>query len=200
MKGSFVLLVVMLTTHVDISAQDETEVTRKQFSLGPTIGYGSTWMTSYDYRVFMPAYSIGVFGIYSPVEHWGIGFDARYSREGSKVDIPESGIVTRRLDYIRVPIRGLYFFGDLEDDLRPKLGLGPSIGFAFGKSVPSQTTVNGIDFGLLGTAGFNYRMLEGIWLNFDAGYYHGFSDVIMHTTEKEKNRNATVNIGVGFEI
>lgn len=173
---------------------------RKTLSFGPIMGYGHGWTTPTKYSEYKPALSAGAFAIYSPVEHWGLGMDVRYSIEGSTKDYPEGGTVKIEEHYLRVPLRVIYFGGSYGDDFRPKLALGPSMGFLIGYKAPQYISANGFDFGLLGSAGFNYRITDGVWFNTDVSYYHGFSDVIQHTSNREQQRNLSLNLGIGIEI
>lgn len=189
---------------VTASAQSNDVVddglSRKQFSFGPVVSYGHSWISPYGNSVFMPSMSVGVFGIYSPIEHFGIGMDVRYSQEGSKVDNAEGGTTTTRIDYVRIPVRAMWFAGELGDDFRPKVTLGPSFGFKTKYDGPSVYNPNGFDIGLLGSAGFNYRVARATWLNFDVGYYQGITEVLPQSARAERNGNVSVNLGVGFDI
>lgn len=173
---------------------------RKAISIGPVIGFGHAWMSPVANSEYNPGMSAGLFGIYAPNEHWGLGMDVRYSIEGSKKDIPEVGFVNQKYQYLRVPVRAMYFFGKWGDDFRPKVTLGPSMGFLLAHDGPVYTTESKFDFGVAATGGFNYRIYRGTWLNADLGYYHGFTDAIMHTSNREMHRNLMLNIGVGLEI
>lgn len=193
-----IILPVALLLMTAVHAQ--TEITRKSFSVGPVMGIGHAWMSPVANSEYNPAMSAGVFVIYSPVEHWGVGMDVRYSIEGSKRDFPETGIVTQDFHYLRVPIRGIYFFNSWGDDFRPKIMAGPSMGFLIAHDAPAFTSENRFDFGLTAGVGFNYRIYRGTWLNADAGCYHGLSDVVPHTESHEMQRNIMVNVGIGLEI
>lgn len=197
MKRIMILPLALLLT---VAAYGQRVVNRKTVTIGPVIGFGHSWMSPVKYSEFNPSFSAGGFAIYSPVEHWGVGIDARYSIEGAKKTIPETGEIDIQYDYLRVPIRAMYFFGSWKDDFRPKITAGPSMGFLLKQKGPGYTTENKFDIGLTASGGFNYRIHDGTWLNFDAGWYHGFSDVIQHTPRVEKHRNMMVNLGIGFEI
>jgi hypothetical protein len=197
MKRIIILPVALILT---IAAYAQGEPDRKAFSVGPVIGFGHAWMSPVRNSDFNPAYSAGAFAIYSPAEHWGIGMDVRYSIEGVKKVAPEVGERNLQYDYLRVPIRAMYFFGDWGDDFRPKVTLGPSMGFLLKQESPPYTPENKFDIGLTATGGFNYRIHDNTWLNFDLGCYHGLKDVVEGTGQSEKNRNIGVNLGIGFEL
>ncbi|RYE48801.1 MAG: PorT family protein, partial [Sphingobacteriales bacterium] len=109
-----------------------------------------------------------------------------------------------RVNYIRVPLQGIYFFGDYGQAVRPKISLGPSFGFLVGGE--TKTDINGqtitfktkevaksFDFGLTGAIGANFRIAEATWLNADIAYYHGLIDA-SKTIAEIKNRNIGINI------
>lgn len=176
------------------------EPARKAFSAGPVMGFGHAWMSPVAYSEYNPAMSAGAFAIYSPVEHWGIGMDVRYSIEGSKRNFPETGVVNHDFHYLRVPLSAIYFFGKWGDDFRPKIAVGPSMGFLIGTDVPAYISENRLDLGVHASAGFNHRIYGNTWLNADVGCYHGFTDAIGNTNGSERQNNIMMNLGIGFEI
>lgn len=194
------MIIVPVALLLMTAAHAQTEISRKAFSVGPVIGFGHAWMSPVAGSEYNPAMSAGVFAIYSPVEHWGVGMDVRYSIEGSKKSVPEIGFVNQQFHYLRVPVRAMYFFNGWGDDFRPKIAVGPSMGFLLTHDGPVYTTENKFDFGITASGGFNYRIYRGTWLNADVGCYHGLSDAILHTENREMQRNIMVNVGVGLEI
>jgi hypothetical protein len=191
-------IIFFLLTNSFLHAQPEPA--RKAFSFGPVIGLGHAWMTPVAYSEYNPTLNAGVFGIYSPLERWGLGMDLRYSVEGPKKYYSEGGVVNEQFHYLRIPIRGIFFFGNTGDDFRPKIAAGPSMGFLVKHTGPVYTSENHFDFGATVSAGFNYRLYRSTWFNADLSYYHGFTDAIMHTENRELQRNITLNVGVGFEL
>jgi hypothetical protein len=115
-----------------------------------------------------------------------------------------------RLNYIRVPLQGIYFFGKYGERVRPKIFLGPSFGFLVGgKSTvysngdeiaeeKAKELVKGLDFGAIAGAGLNVRIAPATWLNADISYYHGFANIA--EIDDMKNRNLGINIGVTFPL
>ncbi|GAO42174.1 porin family protein [Flavihumibacter petaseus] len=190
-----------------VSAQDN-------LSFGPTAGFGHTWLSNAENSRYQPAGNLGVSLIFSPATHWGIGADAKWSIEGNKTSA--NGIdVTNRIDYLRIPLKGIYFFGEYGQRVRPKLAFGPTFGFLLGGKqertymddghevtvkTPVKDFVKSFDFGLTGSAGVNIRLLEKTWLNLDLGYYHGLTDVMESTDVDQKNRNLSMNVGLTFGI
>ena len=109
-----------------------------------------------------------------------------------------------------MPLKFQYFFGELGDNFRPKIFAGPSFAFLIGgkseiragettTTIDSKDVFEGFDVGLLGGLGFNYRLAERTWLNFDVAYTHGMLDVAGSKSNSDaKNRLVNVNVGVAF--
>lgn len=194
----FILAVVAVTYVICTQAQ-------LNLSLGPNAGFGHTWLSGSGDNKYQPAGNFGLAAVYSHSNHLGLGVDLKYSIEGGKKQYGNNEVKTR-LNYLRIPIKGIYFFRDYGASLRPKISLGPSFGFLLGgkQEVGSVETdvkdyYNSVDVGLLASAGFHYNLVTNTWLHFDVSYYHGFSDA-SEATETNKNRNLGINLGVAFGI
>jgi Outer membrane protein beta-barrel domain len=174
-------------------------------SVGPNAGFGHTWMSGSGENRYQPAGNFGVALVYSHNNHVGLGIDLKYSIEGGKKEFTNVD-VTSRLNYIRIPVKGIYFFRDYGASFRPKISLGPSFGFLVGGEqeagslkIDAKEAYSSFDVGLLGSAGFHYNLVTNTWLHFDLSYYHGLSD-ISEASETNKNRNIGINLGVAFGI
>ena len=187
----------------------------QHISIGPTAGFGHSWLTlenapaGYD-NSFHPAYNFGAKLVYSIETYWGLSADVKFSGEGGKLSNNNNDLVYRA-NYIRVPLQGIYFFGDYGQAVRPKISLGPSFGFLTGGKY--KTRVNeqtqsegdikniftGFDVGLNAAVGANIRVAPATWLNTDITYYHGFSDV-SETNNSVRNRNIGINVGLLFGL
>lgn len=176
-------------------------------SLGPTAGFNYAWMSNREGSTGRPSFNAGLTYTYSIFEKGGLGVEARYSEEGMKLERGNVDYVTD-LKYLRVPFKVHYFFNDLEDDFRPKIYAGPSLGFLIGGEteivgengkivVDSKDLFESFDFGATVGTGFNYRLAEMTWLNFDVAYTHGFVNVV-DNGEESFNRNLNVNVGVAW--
>lgn len=187
---------------------------RDNLSLGPIVGFGHSWI-SYDYpsgvsKKFNPSFNGGLRLVYSATPHLGFGLDGTFRTEGVKLEY--SGIKsTTHLNYINLDPKLYYFFGEYGQAIRPKIGIGPNFGFLVGgksKTTSGTTTTetkakddyNGFNFGLSGALGFNYRIKSGTWLNVDAVYNNGFSDLSKDDNESPKSRSIFLNVGVTFGI
>jgi hypothetical protein len=174
------------------------------FSLGPQGGFGHSFIhSSIEGTRFQPSWDAGISAVYSPWVHWGIELDARYSVEGRRIernviqgDATTTVISVAQLDYFRIPLKAVYFFRTYEHDFRPKITLGPSIGFLTGQM--NSVGAKSVDFGANASLGFNYRLVRAIWLTADLNYYQGFVDIYDKTSEKELNGNVRVDLGLSF--
>ena len=108
------------------------------------------------------------------------------------------------LHYVRIPLRLDYFFGTIEDDFRPKIYAGPSVGFlvkADSKFSILKTDVTNeyepFDLGLSLGTGFNYRIAPSTWLNVDITYTHGMRSIAKNGSDL-KNRGMGVAAGIAF--
>ncbi len=188
-------------------------------SLGPAVGINYAWVSNQPdaidaHGIIAPL--LGVNYIYSSAQKWGFGVGAFFSQEGTAYnsEVANSDGKTT-LEYIRVPLKGIFFFNTIAYRFRPKVFLGPSLGFllsahtkigdadrvkADGNNVP-----NSFDLGITGGLGFNYKLASRTWLNFDLGYTHGLiglanPDLNIDKDNDTFNRsiNATVGISFGF--
>ena len=149
--------------------------------------------------------------VYSTKTHFGFGADLKYSAEGYNYKstlIPIPGETDVHLKYLRLPVRLLYFFGEYGDHFRPKVFLGFTPGFLLSANADDgvveadiKSDINNFDFGAHGGVGINLRLMEGVWLNTDVSYYHGFLDINdTGTSSSVRNSNLVVDVGVAFGI
>lgn len=210
MKNRFLCLALLV-----LAASAQGQRFAQNVSFGPIVGLGHAWMSGVEGdKEFKFAPSAGVTFVYSAGAHWGLGFDAKFSREGVKVKSPGFGIEgITHANYIRIPVKAMYFFGQLGDKARPKIMAGPTVGFLVGGKQKIQTgndqvlaegstkdVLNTFDIGLQGGLGLNLRLTQNTWLNTDVSYYHGFRNVNKTGDEDWKNRHLALNIGVAFGI
>jgi len=193
----------------------------QHISLGPTAGFGHSWLRVEDREdgmdnKFHPSYNFGAKLVYSIVEHWGVSADVKFSSEGGSINGDaglDEGKLIYRANYIRVPLQGVYFFGNLGDKVRPKVSLGPSFGFLVGGKLKAEAN-NGdneefgdakdlyesFDLGGTASVGANFKLSGNMWLNADIAYYHGFTNANKLSDQKIRNSNLTLNVGVLFPI
>src|SRR5688572_4427681 len=67
--------------------------------------------------------------VHSFVSHWGVSADIKFSGEGGKTAgrdaLNNQHQYQYRVNYIRIPLQGIYFFGKSGDVIRPKISFGP---------------------------------------------------------------------------
>jgi outer membrane protein W len=201
MKKSFLSSAILLCLALPAFSQDDKTVAKEpsSFSIGPSVGIGHSWFYPYSNWDYFTSWNAGITSVYSATERWGLGIDVRYSVEGARTRV-EGGTRATQLDYIRVPVKAIYFFRDYQDDFRPKVTLGPSFGFLVKESDPFHAKHYPLDFGVNASAGFNYRVASGIWFNFDINYYQGLADVRKDSGYQELNGNLGVLAGFAFGI
>ncbi len=191
-------------------------VTAQNTSLGPTIGVNGWTDANNKAKVGV---NFGATFTYSASAHWAFGADLKYSMEGGgKTVDSKSANITE--DYIRVPLKIIYFFGERGQKFRPKLYAGPSFGFLTGGTIKatyfntpfqfkSMDYLQHFDAGLLVGTGFNYRLSKGTWLNVDLGYTGGLSNIINGDNGSAistgilpsmHNHNLALNVGVAFPL
>lgn len=181
---------------------------QSKFSLGPNAGVGASWLDNTSNRKSILAGNAGLSLVYSAAEHFGLGLDAKYSFEGGKYSF-NNETTTADLNYVRIPLKFMYFFNSYGNRVRPKLFAGPSLGFLVGGTTKIETPVltrelkskdyyKSVDLGLTAGAGLNIRMVKNTWFNADVNYLHGLTDI--RPTSKQHNRGLGVNVGVNFGL
>lgn len=175
-------------------------------SLGPVAGFGHSWISGGGENKYKPSGNFGFQAFYSPTEHLGIEGDVLYSIEGGTKTVGNVDYTTR-LNYLRIPIKAVYFFNNYGDRFRPKVSLGPSLGLLLGAKnqfgtveTDAKSDYKTLDFGVLANAGAHFRLVANTWLTLDLNYYHGLSDVSELQSQTNKNRNLFLNAGLAFGI
>jgi len=218
MKKTILIMTILAASWATLQAQT--------LSVGPKAGLTVTTLTNLDDIKSRVGFTAGGFLVYSFVQNFGVGLDAMYSLEGAKYEFDYgSGSDMIRfsnkldLNYLRLNVPVTYFFRLKQDNFRPKIYAGPSLAFLL--SAKSKTEVisgsenalvdidenrtvtdnyKGTDFGALVGAGFNYRLCEATWLNIDAAYHIGATDIPKDSEQEDpiKTRGFTFTAGVGF--
>ncbi len=156
------------------------------------------------------AFNLGLVLNYSVAEKVGLSLEADYSSQGAKLDL--AGIEsTTKLDYIRTTLLFNYFMGTNEMTIRPKLFVGPYLGFltsAQGKvgegnyDDSSDGVYKSMDFGGSFGAGLHLKVGEKIWLTPDVRYNLGFTNIYDAGSDDISGRNGvlSVNLGLTFPL
>lgn len=203
MKKILILAAVLLTSPT-VFSQDAPEKTTKTLSIGPSVGFGHTGLrNTVGTDIFKPSWRAGIILNYSSRKHVGFAADVLWSMEGSKVQ-DSSFEADLSMHYIRVPLKFAYYFGDFEDDFRPKITIGPSLGFLLKadgyveglETVDVTDNYEKFDIGLAASLGFNWKLATNIWLNTDFNYYTAFTAV----RDSQYNSNFGLQLGVAFGL
>ncbi|HQW56442.1 MAG TPA: porin family protein [Saprospiraceae bacterium] len=201
MKKVTFLILFFATSFQLVNAQNN-------IALGPIVGIGLSKIGGGDVdkenTKFLPSYDFGASVIFSTQANWGIGADFLYSAEGTRAE--DGGVkFDTKIDYVRVPLRFIYFFGDWDKTIRPKIFVGPTFGFlvkAKSEDQDIKDVVNSFDLGAHIGAGVNIKIAEQVWLNTDVTYTHGITQ--LYKTDlfdiKASNRRIGLNVGVLFGI
>ena len=190
-----------------------SKLNAQTFSIGPTAGFGHSWITNIDGDgKFNPMWSAGFSFIYSNKTNFGIGVDIKYSSEGNKKHYKPGdngstvdfvGIINE--NYIRVPVKIIYFAAKYGSAVRPKLYVGPSFGFltsanqVYDDDKTKQDIkrfMKSFDFGITAGAGLNFRLASKTWLNTDLAFYQGLSNITKNQGTTQHNGNLGVNVGL----
>jgi outer membrane protein W len=212
MRGKIILSSVLFIIYIISFAQ--------QTSIGITVGSGTGWMSNTgQHVVHKESCNVGATFMYSTQTHWGLAADIKYSREGYKHTYDgtlayEGKKMDERVssDFIRIPIRVIYFFNDNSHNVRPNISLGPSFGFLTGGKIrneddntiytktPVKNAYNSFDFGVQGTVGLSFKLRETLWLSTDVAYYHGFITQNTYGSNNMMNRNVVLNLGLRIGV
>jgi hypothetical protein len=182
-------------------------------SVGPTAGIGGNWVGNMGGEShFAPTGNIGVSVIYAKQEHWGLGGQALFAAWGYDKEYNGERAASVPV-YLRLPMRGYYFFGKYTDKIRPKLFLGPELGVKLGEwdyvdNGPGDLSINQrtgsfrtFDVGFSTGGGVNIELRKSVWLNLDLSYYQGLTDVVKDPAGRHNvNHNLGASAGILFGI
>lgn len=191
-------------------------------SLGISGGFGKSSINNFDKvygatnTEFMPHGNVGISFIHSTKINLGFGADVKYSWEGAQAENSTTGKEqVLSMQYVRVPLKVMYFFGKYGQRVRPKIYAGPSMGFLVaakysteqnGVSTPEvniKDQFNGFDIGVVGGAGINYRLVKNTWFTADVNYYNSFRDIReqdVSGSPRLSNNTLALNVGVNWGI
>jgi hypothetical protein len=217
MRRVFLALVVCFAS-LNVYAQSN--------SLGINAGFGMSGIKNYrshpgfasnfgvNNSEFMPHGNVGLSFIHSTQTNFGYGADLKYSWEGARAENEQLNLErSLSLQYIRIPIKLMYFFGNYGQRVRPKIYAGPSLGFLVDAKEEVKGNTNfeaevddqfhNFDIGIQGGVGLNYRLVRNTWFTADLNYYNGFRDIRQQNsggTKRLSNNNLALNVGVNWGI
>jgi len=175
-------------------------------SMGPVLGANFMSISNTTNAQPIVGLRAGGFLNYSIDEKWGINAKLLFSQMGAA---RENSEYTARLNYIQLPLSLVYFFGQSGDKLRPKLFLGPYLGYLLnakdnnGNKILAQNgndLYSKLDFGGQIGAGLNYIISDRTWLNIDASYSSSFVSIIDAADPKNRNNGFQFTAGISFPI
>jgi outer membrane protein W len=178
----------------------------QKVSLGPMIGANFATISDVSNAQINTGLAAGVFLNYSIDENFGLGVKGLFSQLGTGVENSDS---KTKLNYIQIPLSGVYYFGERGNTFRPKIFLGPYVGFLLGASDQSGNEIlglsgndsfNKVDFGGQIGLGFNYSMQNRGWINVDAGFGGSLANITDHNSFNYKNRAIFLSVGYSFPI
>lgn len=180
--------------------------TAQRVSFGPMIGANFANISDVPNAEVNGGLSAGVFLNFSIDENFGIGIKGLFSQLGTNV---ENSNTEMNLNYIQIPISGIYYFGERGDAFRPKVFLGPYVGFLLGANdqngneilgISGNDAFNTLDFGGQIGLGFNYSMQDRGWINVDAGFSGSLANITDNNSLNHKNRSIFLSVGYSFPI
>lgn len=178
----------------------------QNLSFGPTVGVNFSNLSGFNSLESKAGIVTGLFVNYSTQAHFGIGAQVLYSELGAKFKNSNEEI---NLDYVQIPVLATYYFVSKQTtgQWRPKVFAGPYVGFLTsaknqngGELNAGGTAYNKTDVGLTLGAGVNYALSQKMWLNLDARYGLGLTDVMKGQAQNVSNRAFSVNFGLSFPI
>ena len=200
------LLIITIAVWASLISKAQT------FAIGPTGGAGESWILYYiNGQKNNVAWNAGLSFTYQNKSHIGLNADLLYSAEGATYTYltePSGNIKeTFNTNYIRVPLKLMYFFGKEKSIIHPYINAGPSIGVLLPTqsilnsndvktSFDTKAVINKYDVGINAAAGLNVSLAPKITLKADVGYYCGLQDVVKNDDKKTYNENVQLNIGI----
>lgn len=161
----------------------------QNWSIGDKIYIGHGWtngnMSDNEVYRFHPSFQIGRNFIFNANQNFGMSFGLQFSTEGlsftNKAKTYDGSI---RSNFLRMPIQVIYTFGNEKVRIRPRVALGPSIGWLVGGKtmvMQADTIFSGritklalkskIDVGAVASFGLSIKVADGIHFIPELNYY-----------------------------
>jgi outer membrane protein W len=199
MKTLFLTVSALLVTLASMAQEN--------LSFGPVVGVSIANLrgdiSNNDWKTGLTA---GGFINYSTESGFGLTGQVLYTQLGAQTANKTNQL---RLNYLQIPVLATYYFGQRGNLVRPKLFLGPHLGFLLNsadkngneiKEGDGSNPFNSVDLGATFGAGVNIRILPKIWLNTDVRYGLGLLDVTKNGSTSVQNQNWGVNLGLSFPL
>lgn len=208
MKKTFSTLLLLICVIAANAQKAKSNGVANNLSIGPIVGVNFSTLRGNDNNSFKTGFSGGLFANYSILDNFGITAQVLYSTQGAKSKSNSNDVI--KVNYFQVPVLLMFYFNKPGSAFRPKVIVGPQFGFlSSAKTTIGSATVDTKDYyttsdvsGTIGL-GFNYSVGKGIWLNMDARYAHGFTDIssgsnILLVPKNTNNSVISVMAGVSF--
>lgn len=205
-----------------ICLQTNAAFGQSNIKVGPRISLGTTWWNGDDAssnQVFKPGLELGGFLTYSTSRAFGLSVELSYAQKGYRSEVDNSPSLenrVQRLHYVSLPIL-LKFFLTEDGPIRPKLFVGPQLGYLVKASVDydddilaNNNKTNTEDFtpfeiGVVAGVGVNIKTNETEWLDINLRYTQGLNNINNNpntapANAEYKNAGAWLSIGYGWGI
>lgn len=204
MKKQHILLAALVAL-LSLTTSFDTQAQSKVWSIGPEAGISiSNYGMDANDTDPKPGAVGGLFVTYSIINTFAITTKFLFYQKGATFPTTDT---KQTLTYFEIPVMGRFFLNK-EGDFRPNIFVGPSFGFLTGATnkigsndrtdIDSyKNTYNGVDVGVTGGIGFNFRILNETYLVLDARYTHGLSD-LSKSDGKVNNNSVALTAGVSF--
>ncbi len=201
MSQKSLLLFAAVLVSFSVSAQRA-----RNLSAGPLIGVNvSNLRGDIGNNTSKAGLLVGGFLNYSIKETFGVSAQLTYSQLGANFSttLPYAGKL--KLDYLQIPALAVFYFGHglRPGTVRPKLFLGPHVGFLLSAKDKNGTKVNDInsfDFGATFGGGLNFALQHQRWVNLDVRYGLGLTDIHKPDNLVWKNGAFSATIGISFPL
>ena len=165
---------------------------------------------------FHPSVAFGRSAVYNFSDNVGIGLGTFFSSEGVRFkgdDDDEDAKFEQRMNYIRIPLGAMFTFGDPANNVRPRLGIGGSVGFLVGGKTylidendylagakTTRVMSTKVDAGANASLGFSVRIADGFLINHDVNYYHGLVENEYSGEDIGSFTHRNIGLSMGFSI
>lgn len=180
-------------------------VIAQSLSVGPMVGGNVSRFVGPSNAQGLGGVHLGAFANYSVNDRFGINLKALYSGLGTAYSNNAEEV---RLNYVQIPLTGVYYFGEKGSRFRPKVVAGGYVSpLVNAKNQNGTKLLSGdgspayqnLDFGGVVGVGFNYRVVAGMWLNLEGILLQGSNDVTKNGADFQ-NRSFQLHAGLSFPV
>lgn len=193
MKRHIILIIVGI---LFLSPLTYTQITPYNFSIGPRVGVNFSNVSQIEDASMLTGFVAGITSTYSINEQSGVTVEVLFSEEGYSL-----GDTDFEFNYLRIPVLYNIFFGELGQTFRPKVFLGPQLGFLLSSSIDKKD-LNKFSLGLGAGLGFNYQVADRVWLNTDLRSFFDLNQLgtTNQIPDKTRIRNIHLSLGIAWGL